>query len=76
MVLCVSNIYWSEERVTEAGTIPPHPELELTDGWYLIRATVDESLARAVRKRKIRLGTKIFMSGIHVSFHATCLPLF
>ncbi|KAF9516595.1 hypothetical protein BS47DRAFT_1340741 [Hydnum rufescens UP504] len=66
MVLCVSAIHWSEEVVTDAGSVPSHPKLELTDGWYRIRATVDAALARATRKKKIRLGTKIFMSGIRL----------
>lgn len=44
----------------------PHPTLELTDGWYRIRTEVDEALARATRRRKIRLGTKIVIAGAKV----------
>lgn len=48
--------------------ILPHPTFELTDGWYKIRAEVDETLARAARRRKIRLGTKIVISGASVRY--------
>ncbi|KAF8333072.1 BRCA2, oligonucleotide/oligosaccharide-binding, domain 1-domain-containing protein [Cantharellus anzutake] len=64
MVLCVSGISWTPERWDEnKNLVQAHPELELTDGWYKIRAEVDEVLARAARRRKIRLGTKIFICG-------------
>lgn len=44
----------------------PHPTLELSDGWYRVRSEVDEALARAARRRKIRLGTKIVVHGAKV----------
>ncbi|KAG2149643.1 hypothetical protein BD769DRAFT_1407364 [Suillus cothurnatus] len=51
MVLCVSNVTWSPARETDDGfPIPSHPELEVTDGWYKLRARVDKPLARAIRK--------------------------
>ena len=71
MVLCVSGMTWSEERIAEDGSeIPPHPELEVTDGWYRLRARVDEALARAARKGTIRIGRKIAVVGARV-----CPPL-
>jgi breast cancer 2 susceptibility protein len=71
MVLCVSGISWSEEGIAEDGsTILPHPELEVTDGWYRLRARVDEALARAARKDIIRIGRKIAVVGARV-----CRPL-
>lgn len=68
MVLCVSDITWSPAGLTDNGMpIESHPELEVTDGWYRIRAQVDEPLARAVRKGVIRIGRKIAVAGARVS---------
>lgn len=69
MVLCVSNIFWSEPGVTDDGIpIEPHPELEVTDGWYRLRAQVDESLARAARSGVLRVGRKVGVAGAKVGF--------
>lgn len=72
MVLCVSNITWSEPSSIDDNGLPtlPCPELELTDGWYRLRAQVDESLARAVRKGILRVGRKIGVAGARVC----CFP--
>ena len=35
------------------------PELEITDGWYRLRAEVDGPLARAIRRGVIRAGRKV-----------------
>jgi breast cancer 2 susceptibility protein len=60
MVLCVCAI------VDSNG--PEHaPELDLTDGWYRIRATYDGALAKAVDKGTIKIGSKIAISGARVS---------
>jgi breast cancer 2 susceptibility protein len=67
MILCVSNITWSEPGMTDDGMpIPPHPELEVTDGWYRLRAQVDAPLARAVRRGAICVGRKIGVVGARV----------
>ncbi|KAF8514762.1 hypothetical protein JB92DRAFT_2917724 [Gautieria morchelliformis] len=64
LVLCVSNIFWTDESVDADGRlVPAHPELEVTDGWYRLRATVDEALARAARNKVLRIGRKIACSG-------------
>jgi hypothetical protein len=71
MVLCVSDIIWSQDgvQVGEDGLpVVPHPTLEVTDGWYRLRARVDEILARAVRRGVIRVGRKIAISGASVRF--------
>ncbi|KAH9958901.1 hypothetical protein BGW80DRAFT_1372376 [Lactifluus volemus] len=67
MVLCVSDITWSEGGTGEDGLpVVPHPTLELTDGWYCLRARVDEVLARATRRGVIRVGRKIAVSGASI----------
>ena len=68
MVLCVSNILgWSRAEVDPQDVpIGPHPELEVTDGWYRLRARVDLPLARAIGRGSIRIGTKLAVSGAKV----------
>jgi len=69
MVLCVSDITWSRSGIGDDGLpLVPHPTLELTDGWYRLRAQVDEVLARAARRGVIRVGRKIAVSGASVRF--------
>ncbi|KAG2062232.1 hypothetical protein BDR06DRAFT_986119 [Suillus hirtellus] len=68
MVLCVSNVTWSPVGETDDGfPIPSHPELEVTDGWYRLRARVDKPLARAIRKGHIKIGRKIAVTGAKLS---------
>lgn len=69
MILCVSDIVWSGSGIGDDGLpLVPHPTLELTDGWYRLRAQVDEVLARAARRGVIRVGRKISVSGASVRF--------
>jgi len=63
MVLCVFEISWPSG--TDTGTVAP--KLILTDGWYKIRAQTDVALARAVKKHKIRVGSKLEIIGARVS---------
>ncbi|KAF7303152.1 hypothetical protein MKEN_01278900 [Mycena kentingensis (nom. inval.)] len=68
MILCVSNIIWQDAGVTEDGiALPAHPELEVTDGWYRLRAQIDAPMARAVRRGVIRIGRKIGVVGAQLS---------
>ncbi|KAG0700654.1 hypothetical protein DFH29DRAFT_930783 [Suillus ampliporus] len=68
MVLCVSNVTWSPAGESDDGfPIPSHPELEVTDGWYRLRARVDQPLARAIRKGHIRIGRKFAVAGARLS---------
>lgn len=69
MVLCISNIVWTEEKgVTEDGSpLPSVPTLEVTDGWYRLNAEVDDPLERAIRKGTLRVGSKISVIGCRVS---------
>jgi breast cancer 2 susceptibility protein len=65
MILCVSDIFWSESK--DAGDSNRVPELEMSDGWYRLRATVDPTLARAISRGLIRIGRKIGIAGAQVS---------
>ena len=59
MALCVTNVIWTQGRQNPDGTAEGVPELEVTDGWYRLRAEVDAPLARAIRRGAIRIGRKI-----------------
>lgn len=47
--------------------VPQKPYVDLTDGWYIIRALLDDCLERALDKGKIRVGRKLGLSGAKVS---------
>lgn len=68
MVLCISDVIWPANG-SEGDTAPvqTYPELEVTDGWYRLRAHIDAPLVRAVRKGKIKIGRKIAVAGAKVS---------
>lgn len=53
MVLCVRQILFFDE---DEGT---SLMLELSDGWYCIRAEVDEPIRRAIQAGKLRVGHKL-----------------
>lgn len=42
--------------------------MEVTDGWYRLNAEIDDPIERAIRNGKIRIGTKIAMTGCRVRF--------
>jgi hypothetical protein len=73
MVLCVASFGLQTAPVPEPGQRDSFPVgmkvpvLELTDGWYRIKATVDVTLARAWERGKLRVGCKIACSGVRVS---------
>ncbi|CCO29828.1 Breast cancer type 2 susceptibility protein homolog AltName: Full=Fanconi anemia group D1 protein homolog [Rhizoctonia solani AG-1 IB] len=54
IVLCVSNV-----QIENGGEVG----IELTDGWYRIRATTDKALTRAAKKGKLAAGRKIAVAG-------------
>lgn len=47
--------------------------VELSDGWYPIYTQIDDSLNRAVLKKKIQIGTKISIIGAKVGFNIPSL---
>jgi hypothetical protein len=76
MVLCVSKINWIQGGKTDDGVpVEPRPELEVTDGWYRLRAQIDGSLVRAVKKGVLRVGRKIGVAGARVCMiFLACTP--
>ena len=69
MCLCVSNVMWTSSQTEDGAPIEVYPELELTDGWYRVRAQVDSTLVRAIRRGLIKAGRKIGIAGARVSFY-------
>lgn len=82
MVLCISRICSPYEYDAEAGVsvdpgpftttadgelVPPKPVVEVTDGWYRVRAEVDDAIVRAIRRGALRVGMKIGVVGAKVS---------
>lgn len=64
MILCVAAVHLPPTtEPTEEGAPPPRPYLELTDGWYKVLTEIDDCLARAITKGKIRVGRKLAVSG-------------
>ncbi|KAH8835536.1 hypothetical protein DL96DRAFT_1489644 [Flagelloscypha sp. PMI_526] len=69
ITLVVARVHYPEtlsrdaEQQEEYIMEPTRPELDVSDGWYQIRAAVDESLARAIRRGVIRVGKKITVAG-------------
>ncbi|KZV70991.1 hypothetical protein PENSPDRAFT_578564 [Peniophora sp. CONT] len=61
MVLCISDVIWPAGASME--DVEVKPELELTDGWYRLRAELDAPMARAARAGKIVRGRKLSFAG-------------
>jgi breast cancer 2 susceptibility protein len=72
MIVCVSRVFLTEGRRNSDGTAGDDPELEITDGWYRLRAEVDKPLARAIRRGVIRAGRKIGVVDAKVHNSSAC----
>lgn len=67
MVLCITSIISGEQQTGE-GSSTSSSGLELTDGWYRIRANVDPPLQRAIDAGRLRTGYKMAIAGARVSW--------
>lgn len=73
MILTVSQVRWEDPTYSE--NLKPGEEalwvivgLELTDGWYRIRANIDATLKSAIERGKLSVGTKLAISGARVRY--------
>ena len=66
MVLCVSDVIYDGNQLPETADEQTQVSLEVTDGWYRLRASADAPLQRAVKSRKLRVGMKIACFGAKV----------
>lgn len=67
MILCVSGIINTPaDPAADGENSADRQVLELTDGWYTIRANVDPPLSRALKAGKLRVGRKIGIAGAKV----------
>ena len=62
MILCVHRILTYKDVEEDGASLV----LELTDGWYLIRAEIDAPMRRAVRRGALRVGQKVGIIGAKV----------
>lgn len=72
MTLCVSNIFWPQKTESQAAHasksdqnrrfVSTLPEIELTDGWYRLRAEIDPTLEKAIGRGVLRVGRKLWLA--------------
>jgi hypothetical protein len=67
MNLSISNIFNLGDEIDST-----FPELEVTDGWYRLKARIDAPMARAVKRGIISIGRKIGVAGARVSEVTFC----
>ncbi|XP_013410019.1 breast cancer type 2 susceptibility protein homolog [Lingula anatina] len=90
MILCVSRVLTNKSIETGGQTHSRGKEgekeapkmavenatVELTDGWYPIRAQLDPALTKLLRSGKLRVGQKLCVCGAElVGSQDACLPL-
>ncbi|GAA5960527.1 hypothetical protein JCM3765_003665 [Sporobolomyces pararoseus] len=66
MILCVSQLLWDdpEDSIDDNdGATQVIVGLELTDGWYRIRANIDKTLKSACERGKLIVGSKLAITG-------------
>nr|XP_031857611.1 uncharacterized protein CI109_007006 [Kwoniella shandongensis]KAA5524683.1 hypothetical protein CI109_007006 [Kwoniella shandongensis] len=56
-------IVWAIHHTVDDEKGQTRTYLELSDGWYRIRAQIDECLSRAIAKGKIKVGRKLALTG-------------
>ncbi|KAM6179023.1 breast cancer type 2 susceptibility protein [Rhynchocyon petersi] len=78
LVLCVSDIMSPSTDTTETPSREPRTGavVELTDGWYAIRAQLDPPLATLLKTGRLVVGQKIITHGAElVGSQEACAPL-
>ncbi|XP_019647132.1 PREDICTED: uncharacterized protein LOC109487565 [Branchiostoma belcheri] len=87
LVLCVARITCTPHTISQdcateqdskkvANTKQKETIIELTDGWYGVRAALDPPLARLVESKRICVGQKLCVSGAElVGSQDACSPL-
>jgi hypothetical protein len=71
MVLCVASI----NVMSTGSSAPDGIELELTDGWYSLWASIDEPLCRAIKGGRIFVGQKLCIVGASLIGDSEPLPI-
>jgi len=69
LILCVSQLLWEDPPEDVDGIDAPQiiAGIELTDGWYRIRAKIDKTLQSACERGKLIVGSKLAIAGARVS---------
>lgn len=83
LVLCVSDIIASSSKRSESPCgetgreeSSPGAAVELTDGWYAIRAQLDAPLAALLQRGRLAVGQKVVLHGAQlVGSPEACAPL-
>ncbi|XP_045725247.1 breast cancer type 2 susceptibility protein [Mirounga angustirostris] len=83
LVLCISEIISSSTDISETSSSKTSSVgtrkvgiVELTDGWYAIKAQFDPPLAALVKNGRLTIGQKIVIHGAElVGFPDACTPL-
>ncbi|PPR01921.1 hypothetical protein CVT24_001260 [Panaeolus cyanescens] len=63
MTLCISDVIWTDREIGDTGHSERVVELEVTDGWYRLRAKVDLPLMKAIGKDVLTVGKKLGVAG-------------
>ncbi|EIE22396.1 hypothetical protein COCSUDRAFT_56086 [Coccomyxa subellipsoidea C-169] len=63
MVLCMAAILQRHPGEEGRQDSSEQRQVEVTDGWYSVRATLDAGLSRMLTEQKLRIGTKMRVSG-------------
>lgn len=78
LVLCVSKVIsWGGNDKSESKDPKQGPAvIEVTDGWYGIKALLDTSLTALLHRRRLFVGQKIIIHGAElVGSEEACTPL-